>query len=400
MDTADPRPPAHLTPEELASDEKYWARIAALYDVTDEVIQLENGNWGVMAREVLDAYQQNISAVNRRNSFYHRQEFPDDLNRIQEQAAAVLGVSSAEIEFTRNATEALHRLIRGYSGLRPGDAVLCADHDYDTTIPAMQWLREHRGVDVVHIVLPEPATRQGIIEAYTSAFASNPRIRLVLLTHLGHRSGLVIPVAEIVDVARAHGADVIVDAAHSAGHLDFSLRDLNAPFIGLNLHKWFGAPLGIGVMYVRNDRSGDIEGVASRDVSLRRMFHGGAVDIAAWLTVPNALQMHARISPAVRLARLQYLRDAWVHPVLDLVDILTPEDRSMYGAITSFRRKGQREAADNIALAKTLLDAHGIFTVARNGLAGGACVRVTPALYNSVDHVHALRDAILFLGSP
>lgn len=394
MDIPDLQPPDGFTPEELATDETYWSRIAALYDVTDELIQLENGNWGVMARPVLDAYQRNVGMVNRRNSYYHRREFPDDLHRIRARTAAVLGVSPSEIEFTRSATEALHRLIAGYSGLRPGDAVLFADHDYDTTIPAMQWLRERRGVDVVQIALPEPATRQGVIDAYAAAFAGNPRIRLVLLTHLGHRSGLIIPVADIAGIARAHGADVIVDAAHSAGHLDFYLPDLGAPFVGLNLHKWFGAPLGVGVMYVAGDRSRDIEAMMSTDAASWTVSHGGAVDIAAWLTVPDALDMHARIPPAVRLARLQYLRDAWVNPVRDLVDVLTPADRSMYGAITSFRRKGERSEAETVALARTLLDDHRIFTVSRSGLVGGSCVRVTPALYNALEDVTILRDAI------
>ena len=56
------------------SDEAYWGRVAAQYDLTDEVVQLENGNWGVMSRPVLEAYERHQRMVNRRNSYYSRRE--------------------------------------------------------------------------------------------------------------------------------------------------------------------------------------------------------------------------------------------------------------------------------------------------------------------------------------
>ena len=46
-------------------DEAYWAGIAAQYDFTRDVIQLENGNWGMMARPVLDRYAAAVRRVNR-----------------------------------------------------------------------------------------------------------------------------------------------------------------------------------------------------------------------------------------------------------------------------------------------------------------------------------------------
>ncbi|NWP29026.1 aminotransferase, partial [Escherichia coli] len=88
---------------------------------------------------------------------------------------------------------ALKALILGYNRLEPGDAVLYADLDYDSMQDCMEHLRVRRGVAVVRIALPEPASRQALIDAYAEAFAANPRLRLVLLTHLSHRTGLVLP---------------------------------------------------------------------------------------------------------------------------------------------------------------------------------------------------------------
>ena len=84
-------------------------------------------------------------------------------------AAADLGVAVEEVAFTRGATEALMTLINGYNRLKPGDAVLYADLDYDSTQSAFEWRKTHRGVDVVRIALPEPATHQNLIDAYEAA---------------------------------------------------------------------------------------------------------------------------------------------------------------------------------------------------------------------------------------
>ncbi|MFX7800673.1 aminotransferase class V-fold PLP-dependent enzyme, partial [Acinetobacter baumannii] len=82
---------------------------------------------------------------------------------------------------------------------------------------------------------------------------------LLLLTHVSHRTGLVMPVAEIVRMAKARGIDCIVDAAHSWGQLDIKVGDLEADFVGFNLHKWIGAPLGIGFLYIKKDRLDSID---------------------------------------------------------------------------------------------------------------------------------------------
>ncbi len=239
-----------------------------------------------------------------------------------------------------------------------------------------------------------------MIDAYDQAFRANPRVRLALLTHLSHRTGLVIPVREIVAMARARGIDCIVDAAHSVGQLDFHLPDLGADFVGLNLHKWIGAPLGCAALYVKRDRIADLdpdpgEGPEARS-SVQTRVHTGTIDYAAQLTLPMALDFQDSIGAAARAARLRALRDRWVAPLRGLagLEILTPDDARMHGAITSFRFADRRSTEANVAVADALLERHGIFTVHRTGAAGGACIRVTPALATRMDDVDRLVPAI------
>jgi len=147
-------------------DEAYWATIAAHYDVTREVLQLENGNWGMMARQVLEAYQAMVARVNRDTSYYARRAMIGDLEAVRARVAAELGVAADEVMLTRNATEALKALIGGYNRLGPGDALLHADLDYDSAQAMMATAAARRGAELVRIALPEPATQQGLIDAY------------------------------------------------------------------------------------------------------------------------------------------------------------------------------------------------------------------------------------------
>jgi len=384
----------------FATTDERWAQIAAQYDVTRQAVQLEHGNWGMMARPVLAAYQAQLARVNRDTSFYARREMPGEIEAIRARVAREMGVATNEIAFTRNATEAMRALILHYARLRSGDAVLHADLDYDSMQACMESLRARRGVEVIKIALPQSANYQALIDAYAAAFAAHPRIRMVLLTHVSHRTGLVLPVAEIAAMARARGIDAIVDAAHSVGQIDFKLPDLGADFIGINLHKWIGAPLGVGAIYIRNGRLAEIKvDAAEPDLGpddIRARVHTGTPDYAAQLTVPAALDFQASIGLAAKEARLKALRDRWVHPAREIpgIEILTPDDPRCYGAITSFRRVGRTSHADNVALARQLLEKYGIFTVHRDGLGSGSCVRVTPALATSMADVDRLTAAL------
>lgn len=389
---------ASLTAQE--DEAMYWAKIAAQYDVTREVIQLENGNWGMMARPVLKAYQRHVARVNRDTSFYARRGMGSDLARVREQVAGFLGVDVEEIVFTRNATEALKALIGGYNRIKPGEAALISDLDYDSMQDSMVAAMATRRADVIRIALPEPATYDNVLAAYRDAFDAHPHLRLVLLTHVSHRTGLQIPVREIVAMARERGIDAIVDAAHSLGQVDFTLPDLHADFVGLNLHKWMGAPLGVGAAYIRRERIASVDPDMADGDSLSgeitSRVHTGTVDYAALLTVPEALRFQAEITAPRRAARLQALRNRWVEEVrrYDAIQVMTPDDPRMHAGITSFRLRGRTSTNDNRALAARLLDKHGIFTVLRTGLASGACVRVTPALFNSMADVEALAAAL------
>ena len=276
--------------------------------------------------------------------------------------------------------------------------MLYADIDYDSMIGAMRWLQQRRGVQVERIALPAVPDHAQILQAYEAAFARLPRLKLVLLTQVSHRHGLVLPVAEIVERARARGIDVIVDAAHGFGQIDYAVPDLKADFVGINLHKWIGAPVGVGAMYVRKGRVADLDPYMGEtdDGRVGSRVHTGTVNFAAYLALPEAIALHQRVGVANKQARLRYLRERWTLPARQMahIEVLSSPNPALASALASFRLRGRTSVADNMALQKRLLDEHRVFTTHRDGLDSGACVRVTPSVFTRPEQMDALVKAL------
>lgn len=385
---------------DAARNEAYWRAVADQYAVTNDIVNLENGYWGVMARPVLEEYQRLSAWINRENTNFARFHWGETNDKLHETVASFLAVDRDEIVLTRGATEALQALIGGYNKLEPGDTVLYADLDYSEMKNAMRWLADRRGVTPVKINFPEPTLDRPLSEAdilsfYERALHANPKTRLLLLTHLNNWTGLIIPVAKIAEMARARGVDVILDAAHSVGQVDFRISDMGCSYVGVNLHKWVGAPIGCGVIYIKKDHTANIDTFMGRNPRSNKVgdrIDTGTLNFAAHMAIPAAIRFHEQIGTGLKEARLRYLRDVWVQSArkLEGLTVLTPDDPAMVAGLTSFRLKGITTTEGNNAVMRRLAEEFGVLTTRRTGPAAGDCIRVTPSFYNSVEDVERL----------
>ena len=382
-----------------ARDESFWRTFADRYDVQPGPINLENGYFGRMSRTVVEEYQRNIELINRSNSVYVRQRFEaSDGLKIRARVAGLIDVPADAVALTRNASDGLQSLIRNYNRLQPGDQVLVCDLEYDTVKGAMRWLARHRGVEVIEIEHRHPASFDSLLTTYREAFVRYPRLKLMALTHVTHRTGLVMPVKAIAAAAREHGVDVILDGAHALGQLAFDLEELGIAFAAYNLHKWIGAPLTLGFLYIAPERLGDIDPDMGEmhfpitDIRARTPY--STPNIPALLTLPLVLEEHwAMGGAAAKGARLNYLRNLWVRAARELpgIEVLTPDDPRLYCGITSMRFTAHN---DQQSMVERLLNDYNLFTVVRSGAACGPCIRITPGLTTTAADMAQLITAL------
>ncbi|CAN7306437.1 aminotransferase class V-fold PLP-dependent enzyme [Pseudomonas sp. LjRoot263] len=382
-----------------ARDEAFWQTFADRYAVEPGPLNLENGYFGRMSRTVVEEYQRNIELINRGNSVHVRQRFEQGESvKIRAQLAKLIGAPAEAVAFTRNASDGLQSLIRNYNRLEPGDQVLLCDLEYDTVKSAMRWLARYRGVEVIEIEHRRPASFDSLLATYREAFTRYPRLKLMALTHVTHRTGLVMPVQAIAAAAKEHGIDVILDGAHALGQIEFNLDELGIAFAGYNLHKWIGAPLTLGFIYIAPERlvyidpdMGEMHFPAT-DIRARTPY--STPNIPALLTLPLVFEEHQAMGGSVaKGARLNYLRNRWVDAVRELpgIEVLTPDDPRLYCGITSMRFTRH---ADQQAMVERLLNDYNLFTVARSGAACGPCIRITPGLTTMAADMDVLARAL------
>ena len=375
------------------------------YDVDRSMTNLENAYWNVMAKPVMDEYAKKITYVNRRNVPFVRgvmadESLPVELQKVRSAVAKLVNVDVDEIALTRCGTESLQDLIAGFNPLKPGDVIVFSDLDYDAMTNTMLFLKERRGVEVATFAMPEPATTANILAAYEDILKKTPNAKMMLVTHLCHKTGLVNPVREIIALARRHGVVCILDTAQAVGQMPVDLRAIDADFAGFSLHKWIGAPLGTGAVFIRKSRLSEMDLCLGNHEDapddVRSRIYSGTYNFAATLTIPAAIDFHHQLTVERKQARLQFMRNYWVSRVreFDGVEILTPDDPARYGATTSFRLKGMKTFEQAKQVQDLLVGKYKILTVARKGITKGTAVRVTPALYNTTADLDVLVAAL------
>lgn len=385
---------ADFSGDGAADDERFWKRIAKkYYPVAADHINLENGYYGLQPKPVLQAFQKNIVSANTGAARFARKDFPGIADAIKKELATFLDVSDEEIIITRNATEALNIAIQGYP-FQPGDEVLVNQLDYFSMVETFRMLEKRGTLKVNAFEMPLlPANEEEIVVMYEKLITE--RTKVILLTHVSNINGLIVPVAKIAAMARQKGIDTITDSAHALGHVKFSLPQLGSDFVGLNLHKWMGNPVGAGILYIKMTRIKEMKAlygdVAASENSINKLAHFGTTPFAVIMTIPESIAFHRMLGIERIQRRMQYLKSIWVnelkgHPD---VEVVTPVAENLSCAIASFRIRNKTAAE----IADYLFKTHHIFTVSRT-LGKEGCVRVTPSVYNSADEIKKLIVAI------
>ena len=150
-----------------------------------------------------------------------------------------------EIVLLRGTTEAINLVAASYGQrLQPGDEILISEMEHHSNIVPWQLLCERSGA--LLRVAPINEAGELMLEAFEHLLG--PRTRLVALSHLSNALGTINPVKQLVTLAHAHGAAVLVDGAQAVPHLKVDVRDLDCDFYAFSGHKVYG-PTGIGVLY-------------------------------------------------------------------------------------------------------------------------------------------------------
>ncbi|MEE8490217.1 MAG: aminotransferase class V-fold PLP-dependent enzyme [Acidimicrobiia bacterium] len=383
------------TAGDVADDEEYWSHIQRAFDTDRTLINLNNGGVCPTPTHVLEAMIRDLEFTNELPVEHMWRVLEPRVEFVRRELAEEFGCDPEEMAITRNASEAMEIMIFGLD-LEPGDEVLVTTQNYPRMITGWRQRARRDGIVVKEISFTvPPPSQEHIVQRYAEAIT--PRTKVIEVTHITNLSGQILPVREIVELARPRGIEVFVDGAHAFAHFPFTRDELGCDYYGTSLHKWLLAPIGTGFLYVRKDKQRGLwplmAAPESMDDNIRKYEEIGTHPAANHNAISAALAFHQGIGAERKIARLRYLRDRWAKRLLtesDRVTVLTPLDSDYGGAIGLVSVDG----IDIKALPGWLRRHYGIVTVPIlhpefEGL------RVTPNVYTTVDEVDQFAEAML-----
>ena len=317
----------------------------------------------------------------------------EEFEAVRSKAAALLGASSEEIALIHNTTEGMN-LVAFSVDLDSGDEVVVADHEHTSgTIPWQYW-QEPKGVKIVRPTLPIlPNSADEIVEVYRQALT--PRTKVISMCHVINTNGMILPVKEISEMARARGILVAVDGAQAPGMINVDLHNLGCDFYAASSHKWLFSPKGVGVFYSRQESQALLKPlIVCRgwdDPSIRRLENYNTRNLPEVLGLGVAFDFQNLLGPDRREARIYELKRALRDRIGDdpVFAIKTPANDKLSAGITTIEVVG-REVKE---VAAALAERHRIDCrpMTSHGLNG---VRISLSVFNSEEQIDLLLGAL------
>lgn len=381
------------TPQEIAQEEDFWVEIQQAFTTDRSMVNLNNGGVSPTPAHVLEAMKRDLDFANQLPVYNGWRILEPQREGVRQRLARQWDVDPEEVAITRNASESLQILQFGHD-LGAGDEVLTSTQDYPRMVTTFDQRARREGIVLKQIRLPVPAEDPAeVVRRYEEAIT--PNTRLILMCHMINLTGQILPVRQVVEMARGHGIPVIVDGAHALAHFDFTIAELGCDNYSTSLHKWLFAPIGNGLLYVRRDLIPDIWPLMAapeqRDDDIRKFEEIGTHPEANFLAIGEALTFHQLIGGARKEARLVHLRNYWAEKLLELegVRLHTSLKPGFAAGIANVEVEGR----DTGALRNWLWQEHRIYTVAINhdeftGL------RISPSVYTTTEELDRFVDAM------
>ena len=380
---------------DLKRDENYWKKVADMYHQNVKFINLESGYFSPSPESVKDYWVNFVNEINESPSYYMRTRQTEMREKVRKTLADYAGVQTDELILTRNTTESMNIIIQGIK-LEKGDEILRTILEYPNIIQALDMRERRFGTKVRIVDVPiHPKSQQEIVDMVIGAV--NKKTKVILISHMVFLNGQVFPVKEVCAKAREMGLETIVDGAHSFSHVDMDVSEIGCDYYGSSLHKWLGAPLGNGLLYVKKgnaERLWPLYGdTAYDDDNIMKLEHLGTRPCSDQNGIIPAVDFNLEIGKKEKSERLKFLQMRWASELKDNKNIIlnTPLGEGQSYGIANVGVKNLRPSE----LADKLFDDHNIFTVPIDDERGIRWVRVSPNLYSTVEDIDKFIEAML-----
>ena len=227
------------------------------------LVYLDSGATSQRPRQVLDAertFLETSNAAVHRGAHQLAEEATDAYEAARAKIADFVGVGADEVVFVKNATEGVNLVAYAMTNaataspgaerfrIGPGDEIVVTEMEHHANLVPWQQVAERTGATLKWFGV----TDEGRLDLSNIDELVNDHTKVVAFTHQSNVLGTVNPPAALVARAREVGALTVLDACQSVPHTPVDFGALGVDFAVFSGHKMLG-PSGVGVLYGRNE---------------------------------------------------------------------------------------------------------------------------------------------------
>ncbi|MEO5534894.1 MAG: cysteine desulfurase family protein [Pseudolysinimonas sp.] len=226
-------------------------------------VYLDHAATTPMSPSVRAAYVDALAVVGNPSSIHaHGQAARDLLETAREKVAVSLGADPVEVIFTGGGTEAVNLAVKGLFWARaPRRVILSSRAEHHATLDSIDWLVRHEGASVEWIDV-DAVGRLSLSSLERALSFDRERVALASFLWANNEVGTLQPVSSIVELCRAAGVPVHLDAIAAYGSVPIDVHMVGADVVSVSAHK-IGGPVGIGAL------------VVARTATVEPLVHGG-----------------------------------------------------------------------------------------------------------------------------
>ena len=378
-----------------------WAQYWSL-DPT--IVFLNHGSFGACPLSVLALQQHLRQRIERQPLQFFGRDLEQLLDRARIDLAAFVGANADDLAFVPNATTGINTILRSLT-FEPGDELLTTNQEYNACRNALDFVAERSGAKIVVAEVPYPIeSSQQAIEPILQAVSS--KTRLALLDHITSQTGLVFPIAEIIQALTAQGVETLIDGAHAPGMVALDLTAIAPTYYTGNCHKWLCAPKGAAFLYVQRDQQAQIRPLTishganspRRDRSRFRLEFDwtGTDDPTAYLCVPEAIRFMGSLLPGGWSELMAHNRANAIaarNILCEILKVVPPCPDQMIGSLATVPLSD----GSSVELQDALLGFGIEVPIVPYPTAPNRLVRISAQIYNTLDQYEELGQAIVEL---
>lgn len=364
---------------------------------------LNHGSFGACPTAVLAVQQELRSRLERQPLRFLGREFEALLDQAREALATFVKASVEELVFVPNATTGINAVLRSLT-FSPADELLTTSQEYNACRNALDFVAERAGATVVVAEVPYPIESPAqVIEAVLSKVSD--RTRLALIDHVVSQTGMVFPIAQLVQALSERGIDTLIDGAHAPGMVDLNLTQLGATYYSSTCHKWMCAPKGAAFLYVKKEKQAEIRPLTishganspRRDRSRFQLEFDwmGTTDPTAYLSVKSAIEFMNSLLPggwAELRARNRSTAIAARKHLCQQLNVAAPCPESMIGSLATIPLPD----GSYVELQDALLENFNIeVPIVPFPQAPKRLIRISAQIYNTAEQYEYLGQALL-----